>query len=108
MEHENSARSFKSVILLACYVFVILSLKYLFTAHNFVINFLVLIVLSLAVDIVRNKNLASKLQIKKSLGSQERLQVKNIYKIFSMLNSKKMDLFQKFRLVDRNNNNFCQ
>ena len=36
------------------------------------------------------KNLASKLQIKKSLGSQESLKAKYIYQIFSMLNSKKI------------------
>tara|TARA_B000000475_G_scaffold265752_1_gene254691 strand:- start:725 stop:928 length:204 start_codon:yes stop_codon:yes gene_type:complete len=34
----------------------ILSLKYLFAAHNFVIIFLVLIVLLLAFDIERNNN----------------------------------------------------
>ena len=55
VEHENSARSFKSLILLICYFLIILSLKYLFTAHNFVIIFLVLIVLPLAFDVGRNK-----------------------------------------------------
>ena len=55
MEHENSARSFKSLILFICYFGIILTLKYLFAAHNFVIIFLVLIVLPLAFDVGRNK-----------------------------------------------------
>ena len=43
------------LILLICYFYIILFLKYLFTAHSFVIVFLVPIVLPLAFDIVRNK-----------------------------------------------------
>ena len=64
MEYDNSARSFKSLILLICYFFIILSLKYLFTAHNFVIIFLVLIVLPLAFDVGRNKKSGIKITSK--------------------------------------------
>ena len=55
MEYENSARSFKSFTLLICYFGLILTLKYLIAALNFIIIFLVLIVLPLAFDIGRNK-----------------------------------------------------
>ena len=89
MEYENSTRSFKSYILLICCFGLFLTLKYLIAAHSFVIIFLVLIVLPLAFDIGRNKNLASKYQIKKSLVFQESLQAKYIYPIFPVLNSKK-------------------
>ena len=40
MEYETSARSFKSFILLICYAGLILTLKFLIAAHNFVIIFL--------------------------------------------------------------------
>ena len=105
MEHENSARSFKSVILLACYVFVILSLKYLFTAHNFVIIFLVLIVLPLAFDVGRNKKSGIKIT------SQEIIWFSGKFKGQIFLSDivyvefkKRLDLSHKIRLVDRNNN----
>ena len=55
MEYENIAGSFKSFILLICYDGLILTLKYLIAAHNFVIIILVLIVLPLAFDLGRNK-----------------------------------------------------
>tara|TARA_B100000482_G_scaffold131902_1_gene96089 strand:- start:385 stop:681 length:297 start_codon:yes stop_codon:yes gene_type:complete len=89
MEYENSARSFKSFILLICYIGLILTLKYLIAVHNFFIIFLVLIVLPLAFEIRGNKKLASKYQIKKSLGFQESLKANYIYQIFPVLNSKK-------------------
>ena len=89
MEYENSERSFKSFILLICYFGLILTLKFLISAHNFVIIFLVLIILPLAFEIGINKNLASKYQIKKSLSFQESLQAKYIYRIFPLSNSKK-------------------
>ena len=90
MEYKSSARSLKSLILLICYFSIILTLKYLIAAHNFLIMFLVLIVLPLAFDKGRNKkNLASKFQIKKPLGFQESLKAKYTYQIFPVLNSKK-------------------
>ncbi len=67
----------------------ILSLKYLFAAHNFVIIFLVLIVLLLAFDIGRNKKSGIKITNKKITWFSGKFTAKNIYQIFSMLNSKK-------------------
>ena len=67
----------------------ILSLKYLFAAHNFVIIFLVLIVLLLAFDIGRNKKSGIKITNKEITWFSGKFTAKNIYQIFSMLNSKK-------------------
>tara|TARA_X000000368_G_scaffold91372_1_gene69812 strand:- start:280 stop:507 length:228 start_codon:yes stop_codon:yes gene_type:complete len=67
----------------------ILSLKYLFAAHNFVIIFLVLIVLLLAFDIGRNKKSGIKITSKEITWFSGKFTAKNIYQIFSMLNSKK-------------------
>ena len=67
----------------------ILSLKYLFAAHNFVIIFLVLIVLLLAFDIGRNKKSGIKITNKEITWLSGKFTAKNIYQIFSMLNSKK-------------------
>ena len=105
MEHENSARSFKSVILLACYVFIILSLKYLFTAHNFVIIFLVLIVLPLAFDVGRNKKSGIKITSKEIIWFSGKFKGQ-IYlsDIYYVEFKKRLDLSHKIRLVDRNNN----
>ena len=105
MEHENSARSFKSVILLACYVFVILSLKYLFTAHNFVIIFLVLIVLPLAFDIGRNKKSGIKITSKEIIwfSGQFKGQI-YLSDIHYVEFKKRLDLSHQISLVDRNNN----
>ena len=64
MEYENSARSFKSFTLLVCYISLILTLKYLIAAHNFVIIFLVLIILPLAFDIEKNKKSGIKISNK--------------------------------------------
>ena len=105
MEHENSARSFKSVILLACYVFIILSLKYLFTAHNFVIIFLVLIVLPLAFDIGRNKKSGIKITNKEitwfSGKFKGQIYLSDIYYVEF---KKRLDLSHQISLVDRDNN----
>ena len=105
MEHENSARSFKSVILLACYVFVILSLKYLFTAHNFVIIFLVLIVLPLAFDVGRNKKSGIKITNKEIIWFSGKFKGQ-IYlsDILYVEFKKRLDLSHQIRLVDQNNN----
>ena len=105
MEHENSARSFKSVILLACYVFIILSLKYLFTAHNFVIIFLVLIVLPLAFDVGRNKKSGIKITSKEIIWFSGKFKGQ-IYlsDIFYVEFKKRLDLSHQISLVDRNNN----
>ena len=64
MEYENSTQNFKSFILLICYFGLILTLKYLIAAHNFVIIFLVLIFLQLAFDIGRNKKSGIKISNK--------------------------------------------
>ena len=105
MEHENSARSFKSVILLACYVFVILSLKYLFTAHNFVIIFLVLIVLPLAFDVGRNKKSGIKITSKEIIWFSGKFKgQKYLSDIFYVEFKKRSDLSHQIRLVNRNNN----
>ena len=105
MEHENSARSFKSVILLACYVFIILSFKYLFTAHNFVIIFLVLIVLPLAFDVGRNKKSGIKITNKEITWFSGKFKGQ-IYlsDIFYVEFKKRLDLSHQIRLVDQNNN----
>ena len=105
MEHENSARSFKSVILLACYVFIILSLKYLFTAHNFVIIFLVLIVLPLAFDVGKNKKSGIKITNKEITWFSGKFKGQ-IYlsDIYYAEFKKRLDLSHQISLVDRNNN----
>ena len=63
----------------------ILSLKYLFAAHIF----LVLIVLLLAFDLGRNKKSGIKITNKEITWFSGKFTGKNIYQIFSMLNSKK-------------------
>ena len=89
MEYENFARSFKSLILLICYDGLILTLKYLISAHNFVIIFLVPMVLPLVFRIGTNKKSGIKISNKKSLGFPESLKANYIYQIFPVLNSKK-------------------
>ena len=105
MEHENSARSFKSLILLICYFFIILSLKYLFTAHNFVIIFLVLIVLPLAFDVGRNKKSGIKITNKEIIWFSGKFKGQ-IYlsDIYYVEFKKRLDLSNQISLVDRNNN----
>ena len=65
MEYENSARSFKSFILLICYDGLTLTLKYLIAAHNFVVIFLVPIILPLVFGIGRIKKSGIKISNKK-------------------------------------------
>lgn len=105
MEHENSARSFKSLILLICYFFIILSLKYLFTAHNFVIIFLVLIVLPLAFDVGRNKKSGIKITNKEIIWFSGKFKGQ-IYlsDIYYVEFKKRLDLSHQISLVDRDNN----
>lgn len=105
MEHENSARNFKSLILLICYFCIILSLKYLFTAHNFVIIFLVLIVLPLAFDVGRNKKSGIKITNKEITWFSGKFKGQ-IYlsDILYVEFKKRLDLSYQIRLVDRNNN----
>ena len=105
MEHENSARSFKSLMLLICYFFIILSLKYLFTAHNFVIIFLVLIVLPLAFDVGRNKKSGIKITNKEIIWFSGKFKGQ-IYlsDIYYVEFKKRLDLSHQISLVDRDNN----
>ena len=107
MEHENSARSFKSLILLICYFVIILSLKYQFSAHNFVIIFLVLIVLPLAFDIGRNKKSGIKITSKEIIwfSGQFNGQI-YLADIHYVEFKKRLDLSHQISLVDRNNNKF--
>ena len=89
MEYENSARSFKSFILLICYDGLTLTLKYLIAAHNFVVIFLVPIILPLVFGIGRIKKSGSKISNKKITCFPESLKANYIYQIFPVLNSKK-------------------
>ena len=105
MEYENSARSFKSFILLICYAGLILTLKFLIAAHNFVIIFLVLIVLPLAFDVGRNKKSGIKITSKEIIwfsGNFEgQIYLSDIYYVEF---KKRLDLSHQISLVDRNNN----
>ena len=105
MEYENSARSFKSFVLLICYAGLILTLKFLIAAHNFVIIFLVLIVLPLAFDIGRNKKSGIKISNKEitwfSGKFKGQIYLSDIYYVEF---KKRLDLSHQIRLVDRNNN----
>ena len=105
MEYENSARSLKSLILLICYFSLILALKYLIAAHNFVIIFLVLIVLPLAFDIGRNKKSGIKISNKEITWFSGNFKGP-IYlsDISSVEFKKRLDLSYRTRLVDQNNN----
>ena len=105
MEHENSARSFKSVILLACYFGIILTLKYLFAAHNFVIIFLVLIVLPLAFDVGRNKKSGIQITNKEITWFSGKFKGQICLSDISSVEFKKrLDFSYRIRLVDQNNN----
>ena len=83
----------------------ILSLKYLFTAHNFVIIFLVLIVLPLAFDVGRNKKSGIKITNKEITWFSGKFKGQ-IYlsDILYVEFKKRLDLSYQIRLVDRNNN----
>ena len=105
MEYENSARSFKSLILLTCYVCIILSLKYLFTAHYFVIIFLVIIVLPLAFDVGRNKKSGIKITNTEITWFSGKFKGQMFLSDIVYVEFKKrLDLSHKIKLVDRNNN----
>ena len=105
MEYENSARSFKSFTLLVCYISLILTLKYLIAAHNFVIIFLVLIILPLAFDIGRNKKSGFKISNKEITWFSGKF-TGQIYlsDISSVEFKKRLDLSYRTRLIDQNNN----
>ena len=105
MEYENSARSFKSFILLICYDGLILTLKYLIAAHNFVIIFLVLIVLPLVFGIGRNKKSGIKISNKKITWFSGKFKGQLYLSDISSVEFKKgLDLSHLTRLVDQNNN----
>ena len=105
MEHENSARSFKSFILLICYDGLILTLKYLIAAHNFVIIFLVLIVLPLAFDIGRNKKSGIKISNKEITWFSGKFKGQIYLSDISYIEFKKrLDLSYRTELVDQNKN----
>ena len=93
------------MILLICYFCIILSLKYLFTAHNFVIIFLVLIVLPLAFDVGRNKKSGIKITNKEITWFSGKFKGQ-IYlsDILYVEFKKRLDLSYQIRLVDRKNN----
>ena len=105
MEYENSARSFKSFILLICYFGLILTLKYLIAAHNFVIIFLVPIVLPLVFSIGRNKKSGIKISNKKITWFSGKFKGQLYLSDISSVEFKKgLDLSHRTRLVDQNNN----
>ena len=105
MEQENSARSFKSFILLICYDGLILTLKYLIAAHNFVIIFLVPIVLPLVFSIGRNKKSGIKISNKKITWFSGKFKGQLYLSDISSVEFKKgLDLSHRTRLVDQNNN----
>ena len=105
MEYENSARSSKSLILLICYFSLILTLKYLIAAHNFVIIFLVLLVLPLAFDIGRNKKSGIKISNKEITWFSGKFKGQIYLSDISIVEFKKrLDLSYQTRLVDQDNN----
>ena len=105
MEYENSARSFKSFILLICYIGLILTLKYLIAVHNFFIIFLVLIVLPLAFDIGRNKKSGIKISNKEITWFSGKFKGQIYLSDISIVEFKKrLDFSYRTRLVDQNNN----
>ena len=105
MDYENSARSFKSLLILICYFSFISILNYLISAHIFVIIFLVLIVLPLAFDIGRNKKSGIKISNKEIVWFSGNFKGQ-IYlsDISSVELKKRLDLSYIVRLVDQNNN----
>ena len=105
MEYENSTQNFKSFILLICYFGLILTLKYLIAAHNFVINFLVPIVLPLVFSIGRNKKSGIKISNKKITWFSGKFKGQLYLSDISSVEFKKgLDLSHRTRLVDQNNN----
>ena len=105
MEYENFARSFKSLILLICYDGLILTLKYLISAHNFVLILLVPIVLPLVFGIGRNKKSRIKISNKKITWFSGKFKGQLYLSDISSVEFKKgLDLSHRTRLVDQNNN----
>ena len=105
MMFENSARSIKSLILLFCYFCLILILKYVISAHIFIIISSVLIGLPLAFDIGRNKKSGIKISNKEIIWFSGNFKGQ-IYlsDISSVELKKRLDLSYLVRLVDQNNN----
>ena len=105
MDYENSARSFKSLLILIFYFSFILILNYLVSAHIFVIIFLVLIVLPLAFDIGRNKKSGIKISNKEIIWFSGNFKGQIYLSDISCVECKKrLDLSYRIRLVDQNNN----
>ena len=105
MNYENSARSFKSLLILIFYFSFILILNYLVSAHIFVIIFLVLIVLPLAFDIGRNKKSGIKISNKEIIWFSGNFKDQIYLSDISCVEFKKrLDLSYRIRLVDQNNN----
>ena len=105
MEYENFAGSFKSFILSICYDGMILTLKFLIAAHNFVIIILVLIVLALAFDLGRNKKSGIKISNKKITWFSGKFKGQLYLSDISSVEFKKgLDLSHRTRLADQNNN----
>ena len=105
MEYENSARSFKSFILLICYDGLTLTLKYLIAAHNFVVIFLVPIILPLVIGIGRNKKSGIKISNKEITWFSGKFTGQIYLSDISRVEFKKrLDFSYRIRLVDQNNN----
>ena len=107
MEYENSARSFKSFIILICYDGLTLTLKYLIAAHNFVVIFLVPIILPLVFGIGRIKKSGIKISNKKITCFSGKFKGQlYLSDISSVEFKKRLDLFYRTIPVDQNNNKF--
>ena len=105
MEYENSTQSFKSFIQLICYDGLTLTLKYLIAAHNFVVIFLVPIILPLVFGIGRIKISGIKISNKKITCFSGKFKGQLYLSDISSVEFKKgLDLSHRTRLVDQNNN----
>ena len=105
MEYENSERSFKSFIILICYDGLTLTLKYLIAAHNFVVIFLVPIILPLVIGIGRNKKSGIKISNKEITWFSGKFTGQIYLSDISRVEFKKrLDFSYRIRLVDQNNN----
>lgn len=105
MKFEHSARSIKSLILLFCYFCLLLILKFVISAHIFIIIFSVLIGLPLAFDIGRNKKSGIKISNKEIVWFSGNFKGQIYLSDISCVEFKKrLDLSYRIRLVDQNNN----
>jgi hypothetical protein len=105
LKFEHSARSIKSLILLFCYFCLILILKFIISAHIFIIIFSVLIGLPLAFDIGRNKKSGIKISNKEIIWFSGNFKGQIYLSDISCVEFKKrLDLSYRIRLVDQNNN----